>query len=127
MTFEGNTLAAIDYLFSEPQYLLYAFPLSLHPIDFFVSLFIVGFVVFVIQDKKRIKRSTKRCGTWLSTVGNVEKDLKDMYDEEDQYNNIIFSQNTKLRLDDKEAPPKVRRNKNVVVIGGSGSGKRDSL
>lgn len=46
-----------------------------------------------------------------------------MYDEEDQYNNIIFSQNTKLRLDDKEAPPKVRRNKNVVVIGGSGSGK----
>ena len=44
-------------------------------------------------------------------MGNVEKDLKDMYDEEDQYNNIIFSQNTKLRLDDKEAPPKVRRNK----------------
>lgn len=55
--------------------------------------------------------------------GNVEKDLKDMYDEEDQYNNILFSQNTKIRLDDKNAPFKVRRNKNVLIIGGSGSGK----
>ncbi|MHB0802768.1 type IV secretory system conjugative DNA transfer family protein [Bacillus thuringiensis] len=124
VTFEGNTLAAIDYLFSEPQYLLYAFPLSLHPIDFFVSLFIVGFVVFVIQDKKKNKKKYKKGVEHGSAQwGNVEKDLKDMYDEEDQYNNIIFSQNTKLRLDDKEAPPKVRRNKNVVVIGGSGSGK----
>ncbi|MED3275643.1 type IV secretory system conjugative DNA transfer family protein, partial [Bacillus thuringiensis] len=124
VTFEGNTLAAIDYLFSEPQYLLYAFPLSLHPIDFFVSLFIVGFVVFVIQDKKKNKKKYKKGVEHGSAQwGNVEKDLKDMYDEEDQYNNIIFSQDTKLRLDDKEAPPKVRRNKNVVVIGGSGSGK----
>ncbi|MBG9510732.1 conjugal transfer protein TraG, partial [Bacillus thuringiensis] len=124
VTFEGNTLAAIDYLLSEPQYLLYAFPLSLHPIDCLISLFLVGFAVFVIQDKKKNKKKYKKGVEHGSAQwGNVEKDLKDMYDEEDQYNNIIFSQNTKLRLDDKEAPPKVRRNKNVVVIGGSGSGK----
>lgn len=124
VTFEGNTLAAIDYLFSEPQYLLYAFPLSLHPIDFFVSLFLVGFAVFVIRDKKKNKKKYKKGVEHGSAQwGNVEKDLKDMYDEENQYNNILFSQHTKIRLDDKNAPFKVRRNKNVLIIGGSGSGK----
>ncbi|WP_144508906.1 VirD4-like conjugal transfer protein, CD1115 family [Bacillus mycoides] len=124
VTFEGNTLAAIDYLFSEPQYLLYAFPLSLHPIDFFVPLFIVGFVVFVIQDKKKNKKKYKKGVEHGSAQwGSVEKDLKDMYDEEDPYNNILFSQETKLRLDDKDASFQVRRNKNVIIIGGSGSGK----
>ncbi|MCQ6343140.1 type IV secretory system conjugative DNA transfer family protein [Bacillus cereus] len=128
VTFEGNTLAAIDYLFSEPQYLLYAFPLSLHPIDFFVSLFIVGFAVFVIQDKKKNKKKYKKgiehgSAQW----GNVQKDLKDMYDEEDQYNNIIFSQNTKIRLDEKDASWVVRRNKNLYVVGGSGSLKTRSI
>lgn len=124
VTFEGNTLAAIDYLFSEPQYLLYAFPLSLHPIDCLISLFLVGFAVFVIRDKKKNKKKYKKGVEHGSAQwGNVEKDLKDMYDEEDQYNNILFSQNTKIRLDDKNAPFKVRRNKNVLIIGGSGSGK----
>ncbi|MGH0991937.1 VirD4-like conjugal transfer protein, CD1115 family, partial [Bacillus cereus] len=92
VTFEGNTLAAIDYLFSEPQYLLYAFPLSLHPIDCLISLFLVGFAVFVIQDKKKNKKKYKKGVEHGSAQwGNVEKDLKDMYDEEDQYNNILFS------------------------------------
>jgi len=124
VTFAGNEGIAIDYLFSEPQYLLYAFPLSLHPIDCLIPLFLVGFAVFVIQDKKKNKKKYKKGVEHGSAQwGNVEKDLKDMYDEEDQYNNILFSQNTKIRLDDKNAPFKVRRNKNVLIIGGSGSGK----
>ncbi|MCQ6287852.1 VirD4-like conjugal transfer protein, CD1115 family [Bacillus cereus] len=124
VTFAGNEGIAIEYLFSEPQYLLYAFPLSFHTIDLFVPLFLVGFAVFVIRDKKKNKKKYKKGVEHGSAQwGNVEKDLKDMYDEEDQYNNILFSQHTKIRLDDKNAPFKVRRNKNVLIIGGSGSGK----
>lgn len=124
VTFAGNEGIAIEYLFSEPQYLLYAFPLSFHTIDLFVPLFLVGFAVFVIRDKKKNKKKYKKGVEHGSAQwGNVEKDLKDMYDEENQYNNILFSQHTKIRLDDKNAPFKVRRNKNVLIIGGSGSGK----
>lgn len=124
VTFEGNTLAAIDYLFSEPQYLLYAFPLSFNVIDLFVPLFTVVFAVFVLIDKKNNKKKYKKGVEHGSAQwGDVEKDLKGMYDEEDQYNNILFSQNTKIKLDDKGAPFKLRRNKNVYVVGGSGSGK----
>ncbi|MEH7150205.1 type IV secretory system conjugative DNA transfer family protein [Bacillus thuringiensis] len=124
VTFEGNTLAAIDYLFSEPQYLLYAFPLSFNVIDLFVPLFVVVFAVFVLIDKKNNKKKYKKGVEHGSAQwGDAQKDLKGMYDEEDQYNNILFSENTKIRLDDKGVPFKLRRNKNVYVVGGSGSGK----
>ncbi|MGE7939931.1 VirD4-like conjugal transfer protein, CD1115 family [Bacillus paramycoides] len=124
VTFEGNTLAAFDYLFSEPQHLLYAFPLSFNVIDLFIPMFTVAFAVFVMIDKKNNKKKYKKGAEHGSAQwGSVQKDLKNMYDENDQYNNIILSQNTKLRLDDKDAPFDVRRNKNVTVIGGSGSGK----
>lgn len=124
VTFAGNTIAAFNYLFSQPQYLLYAFPLSFNAMDLFIPMFAVAFIVFVLIDKKKNKKKYKKGVEHGSAQwGNAQKDLKDMYDEEDQYNNIIFSQNTGIRLKDKDAPFNVRRNKNVVVIGGSGSGK----
>lgn len=128
VTFQDNTLAAIDYLFSEPQYLLYAFPLSFNTIDLFVPMFTVAFAIFVLIDKKNNKKKYKK-GTEHGSAqwGSIQKDLKNMYDEKDQYNNIIFSQNTRIRLDDKDSPFVVRRNKNVYVVGGSGSLKTRSI
>ncbi|PEQ04853.1 VirD4-like conjugal transfer protein, CD1115 family [Bacillus toyonensis] len=124
VTFGEITLDALNYLFSEPQYLLYAFPLSFHAIDFFIPLFTASFAVFVLIDKKNNKKKYKKgiehgSAQW----GNIQKDLQNMYDDKDPDNNIIFSQNIKLRLEDKSASPNERRNKNVTVIGGSGSGK----
>ncbi|MED2752068.1 type IV secretory system conjugative DNA transfer family protein [Bacillus thuringiensis] len=128
VTFQDHTLAAIDYLFSEPQYLLYAFPLSFNIIDLFVPMFTVAFAIFVLIDKKNNKKKYKK-GTEHGSAqwGSIQKDLKNMYDEKDQYNNIIFSQNTRIRLDDKDSPFVVRRNKNVYVVGGSGSLKTRSI
>jgi len=124
VTFAGNTLAGFNYLFSEPKYLLYAFPLSFNTIDLLVPLFVVAFAILMLIDKKNNKKKYKKGVEHGSAQwGSVQKDLKNMYDEQDQYNNILFSQNTKILLDDKDAPFDVRRNKNVCVIGGSGSGK----
>lgn len=124
VTFAGNTLVGFDYLFSKPQYLLYAFPLSFHSIDLFVPLFLVCFMLLMLIDKKNNKKKYKKGVEHGSAQwGSVQKDLKNMFDEKDQYNNILFSQNTKIRLEDKDAPFDVRRNKNVCVVGGSGSGK----
>lgn len=124
VTFAHNALDGFNYLFSDPKYLLYAFPLSFNAIDLFVPLFVVGFGALVIHDKiKNRKKFKKGVEHGSAKWGDINKDLKNMYDEKDKYNNIIFSQNTKIRLDDKDAPFEVRRNKNVCVIGGSGSGK----
>ena len=124
VTFAADVLAGFNYLFSQPKYLLYAFPLSLNSIDLFVPLFLVGFAALMIIDKKSNKKKYKKGGEHGSAQwGNVQKDLKNMFDEKEQYNNILFSQNTKIRLDDKDAPFDTRLNKNVCAIGGSGSGK----
>ena len=124
VTFAGDMLAGFDYLFSQPKYLFNAFPLSFNSIDLFVPLFLVSFAVLIIKDKKNNKKKYKKGMEHGSAQwGSVQKDLKNMYDEKEQYNNILFSQNTKIRLDDKDAPFDTRRNKNVCVIGGSGSGK----
>ena len=124
VTFANDSLSGFNYLFEKPQYLLYAFPLSLNWIDLFIPLIIIGFLSLVIFEKKKNKKNYRKgiehgSATW----GDFNKDLKDMYDNEDKYNNIIFSQNTKIRLNDKNAPFETRRNKNACVLGGSGSGK----
>lgn len=123
-TFTGNALDKFNYLFLDPKYLLYAFPLSFNSIDLLIPLFVVAFAMVVLIDKKNNKKKYKKGVEHGSAQwGSVQKDLKNMYDEQDPYNNILFSQNTKILLDDKDAPFDVRRNKNVCVIGGSGSGK----
>ena len=124
VTFKADPLAGFNYLFSEVSYLFYAFPLSLNAIDLFVPLILVGFAALAIIDKRNNRKKFKKGVEHGSAKwGEVKTDLKNMYDEKSQYNNIIFSQNTRIRLDDKDAPFDTRRNKNVVAIGGSGSGK----
>lgn len=123
-TFAGNVEVAFQILFSQPQYLLKAFPLSFNAIDFFVPLMISVFFVFILIDKKNNRKKFKKgvehgSARW----GTPEKDLKGMYDENKNKNNILFSQNVKIALDDSKIDFDKRRNKNVCVVGGSGSGK----
>ena len=43
--------------------------------------------------------------------------------DEDPENNVILTQTEKLTMDSRPKNPKYARNKNILVIGGSGSGK----
>src|SRR5699024_2709461 len=52
-----------------------------------------------------------------------EKEYHEMMDLNNPDNNIIFSNKMKIRLNDNGTPFDTRRNKNVLVYGGSGSGK----
>lgn len=122
--FRHDLMTGFNLLFEQPTLLLKAAPLSFNAIDFFVPLLIIGFLAFTISERKKNKKNYRKgvehgSASW----GSFTTDLKNMYDEKNQFNNIIFSQNTRLRLDDKDAPFDARRNKNVCVIGGSGSGK----
>lgn len=124
VTFAGNPLGGFEMLFSKPVLLLYAFPLSVNLIDFFVPLFLTGMLFLVINDKKNNKKKYKKGSEYGSAKwGDMKKDLDGMYDVENNNNNILFSQNTKIALNDSKIDFKFRRNKNVGVIGGSGSGK----
>ncbi|MDO7285913.1 type IV secretory system conjugative DNA transfer family protein [Shouchella clausii] len=124
VTFADNLLVGFNYLFENPKYLFYAFPLSIDVIDLTIPLVVVAIgTLFILEKKSNKKKYKKGVEHGSAEWGTIERDLKGMYDEEDQFNNIIFSENTKIRLDDKNAPFDSRRNKNVLYIGGSGSGK----
>ena len=52
-----------------------------------------------------------------------KKDMQPFIDNESEENNVIMTETEGLRLKGRAPKPKYERNKNVLVIGGSGSGK----
>ncbi|WP_347814373.1 VirD4-like conjugal transfer protein, CD1115 family [Alkalihalobacillus sp. LMS39] len=124
VTFAHDFLTGFNYLFEQPKYLFYAFPLSFNITDLSIASVVIAVGALLLYEKNQNKKKYKKGVEHGSAEwGTVERDLKGMYDENDQYNNLIFSEKTKIRLDDTGTPFDTRRNKNVIYIGGSGSGK----
>ena len=95
---------------------------SVHPLDLLIG--IVGAVVIrliVYVKGKNAKKYRKGAEYGSARWGNAE-DIKPHIDPEFQ-NNIILTQTERLTMNSRPKQPKYARNKNVVVIGGSGSGK----
>ena len=70
---------------------------------------------------KNAKKYRKGAEYGSARWGNAE-DIKPYIDPDFQ-NNIILTQTERLTMNSRPKQPKYARNKNVVVIGGSGSGK----
>ena len=95
---------------------------SVYPLDLLVG--IVGAVIIrliVYVKGKNAKKYRKGAEYGSARWGNAE-DIKPYIDPEFQ-NNIILTQTERLTMNSRPKQPKYARNKNVVVIGGSGSGK----
>ena len=95
---------------------------SIYPLDLLVG--IVGAVIIrliVYVKGKNAKKYRKGAEYGSARWGNAE-DIKPYIDPEFQ-NNIILTQTERLTMNSRPKQPKYARNKNVVVIGGSGSGK----
>ena len=71
------------------------------------------------QDAKKF-RNKEEYGS--ARWGNA-KDIEPYVDFENPTNNIILTQTESLTMNSRPSQPKYARNKNILVIGGSGSGK----
>src|SRR5699024_352361 len=80
---------------------------------------IIKFIVYIKGKKRKNFRLGKEYGS--ARWGN-EKDIEP-YMDKNFSNNIIFTQSERLTMSSRVKNPKHARNKNVLVIGGSGSGK----
>lgn len=123
VTYSNDFLNAFNYLFTDFFILFRAFPLSLNITDISVSFGFLVVIIMLIIDKQNNKKNYRSGSHGSAKWGVPAKDLKGMYDEKDNYRNIIFSQNTQKALLNEGISPKLRRNNNVLVVGGSGSGK----
>lgn len=98
--------------------------ISLDKITFLLSLSITFFVVFYIiykKNKTKGKSEFKNIEHGSAKWSELSAIKPFVNDKEDR--NIIISKNLKMNADFLAKAPKYGRNKNVLVIGGSGTGK----
>lgn len=95
---------------------------SFHPQDFFVgvagALVARGLIYMKQQDAKKFRQGVEYGSARWGTAADIKP-----YVDEDPDNNIILSQTERLTMSSRPKNPKYARNKNILVIGGSGSGK----
>lgn len=96
---------------------------SLYPKDLLFGLAVgIGMRLIVYFRAKNAKKY--RHGVeYGSARWGTQKDIEPLMDLDDPDNNIILTKTEGIRLNGRPKDPKLERNRNVVVIGGSGSGK----
>lgn len=77
--------------------------------------------LILIQKKKKAKKFREGREYGSARWGN-EKDIEPYIDKKFE-NNVLITQTERLTMNNRPKNPKYARNKNVLVIGGSGSGK----
>lgn len=95
---------------------------SFHPQDILIGITGAVLIRLIVYFKgKNAKKYRKNVEYGSARWGNAE-DIKP-YTDPDFYNNVILTQTERLTMNSRPKSPKYARNKNVLVIGGSGSGK----
>lgn len=95
---------------------------SFHPIDLcggIAAAVIIRLIVYV--KSKNAKKFRKNMEYGSARWGNAE-DIRPYVDPNFQ-NNVILTQTERLTMNNRPKDPKTARNKNVLIVGGSGSGK----
>jgi type IV secretion system protein VirD4 len=95
---------------------------SFHPIDLCVGVAAAIAIRLAVYIKgKNAKKFRKNLEYGSARWGNAE-DIKPYVDPAFE-NNIILTQTERLTMNSRPKDPKTARNKNVLIVGGSGSGK----
>ena len=105
--------------------------LELNRMSFFPSLYLIDIIMgigtavlikFIVYTKGKNAKKFRQGKEYGSARWGNKKDIEPYMDEKFQ-NNILLTQTERLTMNGRPANPKYARNKNVLVIGGSGSGK----
>ena len=95
---------------------------SLHLIDIVVGISISALVKSIIYFKGKNAKKFRQGKEYGSARWGNAKDIEPYVDDKFE-NNILFTKTERLTMNGRPPNPKYARNKNVLVIGGSGSGK----
>ena len=95
---------------------------SLHLTDILVG--IAGALIFkaVVYYRSKNAKKFRQGVEYGSARWGTPEDIKPYVDEKDD-NNIILTETERLTMSSRPKNPKYARNKNILVVGGSGSGK----
>ena len=95
---------------------------SFHPIDLLVGLAAAAVIRLAVYFKGKNAKKFRKNLEYGSARWGTREDIAPFMDPVFE-NNIILTQTESLMMSNRPKDPKNARNKNVLVIGGSGSGK----
>ena len=95
---------------------------SIHPTDILIGIGVAALIKFIVYSKGKNAKKFRQGKEYGSARWGTRKDIEPYMDEKFQ-NNILLTQTERLTMNGRPKNPKYARNKNVLVIGGSGSGK----
>ena len=95
---------------------------SLHPFDLCVGVVGAVAVRLIVYSKGKNAKKYRKGEEYGSARWGTAKDIAPYIDPKFE-NNILLTQTERLTMTGRPKDPKTARNKNVLVIGGSGSGK----
>ncbi|MDG8248069.1 type IV secretory system conjugative DNA transfer family protein [Streptococcus pneumoniae] len=95
---------------------------SIYLVDILTGIGVAAIIKFIIYTKGKNAKKFRQGKEYGSARWGNKKDIEPYMDEKFQ-NNILLTQTERLTMNGRPANPKYARNKNVLVIGGSGSGK----
>jgi len=105
-----------------PTLPLDALPFEIPVPDFVLALAVAVIIRVVVYVRGKNAKKYRKDMEYGSARWGTEKDIKPYIDPNPK-NNIILTQTESLTMNSRPKPVKYARNKNVLVIGGSGSGK----
>ena len=95
---------------------------SFHPIDLIVGIAAAAIIRLAVYVKGKNAKKFRKNLEYGSARWGTREDIAPFMDPVFE-NNIILTQTESLMMSNRPKDPKNARNKNVLVIGGSGSGK----
>lgn len=95
---------------------------SFHPTDLLVGLLIAAVLRLAVYVKGKNAKKFRKNMEYGSARWGTHEDIAPYIDPVFE-NNIILTQTESLTMNNRPKDPRTARNKNVLVIGGSGSGK----
>ena len=95
---------------------------SFDPFDLLVGLGVACILRLLVLEKSRNAKKYRRNSEYGSARWGTHADIAPFIDP-DPWNNIILTKTESLTMSNRPKDPRNARNKNVLVVGGSGSGK----
>jgi Type IV secretory pathway, VirD4 components len=99
-----------------------SFAPSFHPIDLCMGIAVAAVIRLVVYVRSRNAKKFRKNEEYGSARWGTPEDIAPFVDPVFA-NNIILTQTESLTMNNRPKDPRTARNKNVLIIGGSGSGK----
>ena len=96
---------------------------SFNPMDLLIGVAIGVGIRLVVYFKAKNAKKFRHGEEYGSARWGTPKDIEPYMDKENFENNILLTSTERLQMNGRPSSPKFARNKNVLIIGGSGSGK----